>query len=574
MVRIYRLFLSFFYSVYRVMRKLYRRFFVSSSESVKYSDIARTQDKLLAALKPVSSNPTFLIVLYPSAHSHEGLLATIQSLYSQAYSNWKIVINEPSVNYFSNAEVWLDSINTDARIKLNLYSNRMSVGSCIHSITCDYVLPMFVLGVFHKECLNAIARYIEDEPKAKVIYTDEDFYNEHYVRVRPHFKPKWNPDLFFSTNYVSNVCVFDKKMLVDINFFPHTNYSLVLKSLGLCLSDEVIHVPFVLFHNLFSASEEASSFNSVLHRSELAALKTYFKEDAVGVSDGLLPNTYKVSWPIPDNQPLVSIIIPTRNAVNLVRQCIESLYLKTRYNNFEVLLVDNQSDDKESLKYFEELNLSGKVRLIRYNKVFNYSAINNFAVEHAAGEILVFMNNDIELISENWLNEMVSQTIREEIGCVGAMLYYQNNTIQHAGVVLGLGRCAGHSHKYYSRYDNGYMNRLKVVQNYSAVTAACLGVTKNIFEEVGGFNAEYLPVAFNDVDFCIKVFNAGYRNLWTPYAEMYHHESVSRGVDDTPEKQQRAQKEIQYMQRTWHLDRIVDPSYSRWLTIGREDFTI
>jgi GT2 family glycosyltransferase len=213
------------------------------------------------------------------------------------------------------------------------------------------------------------------------------------------------------------------------------------------------------------------------------------------------------------------------------------------------------------------------VQLVSYDEPFNYSAINNFAVQYAKGAVLLFMNNDIELLHKNWLEEMVVQAIREDIGCVGAKLYYPNMTIQHAGVIVGLWGCAGHSHKHFEYTDDGYMNRLNVVQNYTAVTAACMAVRKTVFNEVDGFNEKDLTIAFNDVDLCLKIQAKGYRNLWTPYAEMIHHESSSRGSEDTPEKKAREAEEIAYMQSTWHLDTAVDTAYSPWLTQEKEDFS-
>ena len=214
------------------------------------------------------------------------------------------------------------------------------------------------------------------------------------------------------------------------------------------------------------------------------------------------------------------------------------------------------------------------MRLLAYDKPFNYSAINNFAVQQAKGEVIVLMNNDIEIISSNWLTEMVSHCLRDDIGCVGAKLYYPNNTIQHGGVVLGIGGVAGHSHKYFPKDHPGYFKRLKITQNFSAVTAACLAVRKSVFEQVGGLNEKDLTIAFNDVDFCLKVQQAGYRNVWTPYAEMIHHESISRGAEDTPEKVARFNQEVDYMKTTWgdHLNS--DPCYNPWLSQVREDFSL
>ena len=212
--------------------------------------------------------------------------------------------------------------------------------------------------------------------------------------------------------------------------------------------------------------------------------------------------------------------------------------------------------------------------MLQWNHPFNYSAINNFGVSESRGEIIGLINNDIEPINADWLGEMVGQVQREEIGCVGAKLYYPNNTVQHAGVILGIGGVAGHAHKYFHRTESGYFSRLMLTQNLSAVTAACLLVRREVFEAVGGLNEAHLAVAFNDVDFCLKVREAGYRNLWTPLAELYHHESVSRGQDDNPEKQARAQREVSYMLETWGEQLTTDPYYNPNLTLVHEDFSL
>jgi GT2 family glycosyltransferase len=246
----------------------------------------------------------------------------------------------------------------------------------------------------------------------------------------------------------------------------------------------------------------------------------------------------------------------------------------TTYPRFEILIVDNDSDDPVILSYFKELQEHGAARVIPYQFPFNYSAINNFAVGHAKGEVVGLINNDIEVISPDWLTEMVSLVMRPGTGCIGAKLYYPNNTIQHAGVIVGLGGVAGHSHKMHERKARGYFGRLMVAQNVTAVTAACLIVRKAIFEEVGGLDAENLKVAFNDVDFCLKVTAAGYRNVWTPFAELYHHESVSRGSEDDPVKRERFRSEVLFMKEKWGPVLARDPYYSPNLTLKYEDYSI
>jgi len=277
---------------------------------------------------------------------------------------------------------------------------------------------------------------------------------------------------------------------------------------------------------------------------------------------------------VPSAAPLVSLIIPTRNALQLVRQAVRSILATTDYPSYEIVIVDNGSDDPEALAYLAQVSREDpRVRVMPCGEPFNYSAINNRAVREARGEIVGLLNNDVEAIDPGWLTEMVSHAVRPGIGAVGAMLYYPLNTIQHAGVILGLGGVAGHPFKEFPRGDQGQKNRLRLVQNYSAVTAACLLIRKDRFQEVGGLNEKYLSIAFNDVDLCCKLIKAGYRNLWTPYAEFYHHESATRGVEDTPEKKARFQSEIDYMMDTWADLLMSDPAYNPNLTLVGEDFS-
>jgi GT2 family glycosyltransferase len=282
----------------------------------------------------------------------------------------------------------------------------------------------------------------------------------------------------------------------------------------------------------------------------------------------------RVRYPLPEKLPLVSIVIPTRNGLELIRRCIESIEEKTEYRRFEIIVVDNNSDDPETIDYLDDLQKASRIRLLHYDKAFNYSAINNFAVTHASGEYLAFLNNDLEIIASDWLGEMVSHAQRKEVGAVGARLLYPDGRIQHAGVVLGLGGVAGHAMKYFPREDKGYNARLVLIQNYSAVTAACLLIRREVFEHVKGFDEVNLPVAFNDVDFCLRVREAGYNNLWTPYAELFHHESATRGPEDTPEKQKRFSREIDYMQRRWKAQLAHDPAYNPNLTRDAENFAL
>jgi GT2 family glycosyltransferase len=285
--------------------------------------------------------------------------------------------------------------------------------------------------------------------------------------------------------------------------------------------------------------------------------------------DGLTPTSFRIKRQIIGN-PKVSIIIPTHNGRDLVKACIESIERKTQGVDYEVIVVDNNSNETKSLEYLKQVEKRHLV--LKYQKPFNFSAINNFAVQYASGEHILFLNNDIEVINEKWLESLLEYSQLPEIGAVGCKLIYPNNTIQHAGVILGIGGVAGHSHKGFPKDASGYMDRIQIAQNITAVTGACLMIKKALFEEVGGFNEKDLAVAFNDVELCIKLYDKGYRNIYTPFAQLYHYESVSRGNEDTPEKMARFEREAKYMIKNWskYLNR--DPNYNPNLTHVRENF--
>ena len=313
-----------------------------------------------------------------------------------------------------------------------------------------------------------------------------------------------------------------------------------------------------------------------------------------GVTATLSPTKgsyWRIHYPIPDPAPRVTLIIPTRNRLNVLRPCLESLLGKTTYPNFEILIVDNDSDDPDTLAYLREFEPADRdlspasprdavgekgrrVRVVHFPGEFNFSALNNFGVSQTDAPLVGLLNNDLEVIHGDWLDEMVSHALRPEIGCVGAKLYYPDDRIQHAGVILGVGGVAAHAWQTHPRGAAGQAHRNLLQQNLSAVTAACLVIRREIYEQVGGLNADQLKVAFNDVDFCLKVRAAGYRNLWTPYAELYHHESASRGKEDTLEKRDRFRSEVEYMRSTWGdlLDN--DPAYNPNLTLTINDFTL
>ena len=445
-----------------------------------------------------------------------------------------------------------------------------------HAVVCP---PTGVLAPGALGCFTEVLSQAED---AVLVYSDEDSISAAGRRATPQFKSGWNPDLLYSENYIGDFFLLSSRCVAALGA---VDFSDAAWSLNLLLRVErlvndkggaILHIPRVLRHR-FSDMGSGLGVSPERERQVLEAHFAASGEEGVAVEFVAGRSLRTVRWSVGDNPPLVSLLIPTRDMLPVLKLCVASILEKTTYSNYEILILDNQSVEPETLAYFTELQRRPNIRILRYDAPFNYSAINNFGVRHARGDIIGLVNNDIEVVNPEWLDEMVGHVRREAVGCVGAKLIYGDGRIQHAGVVVGLGGLAGHVHKFLPADAPGYMNRLQATQAFSAVTAACLLVRKSVFESVGGLNEQQLQVAFNDVDLCLKVQKAGYRNIWTPHAKLYHHESVSRGIDNTREKRARFERESRYLRAAWpeFLDNPGrDPYYSPFLTHVGEDFSL
>jgi GT2 family glycosyltransferase len=437
------------------------------------------------------------------------------------------------------------------------------------ALYCSALLVLRGGDLLHPQALAMFSSKLPHKTAESVIYCDVDSLDQSGKRHLAEFYPDWNPDLQLSTGYVKTGIVIEGEQTIrSLLCFAqqHQQSSMValwMSELYLAKSAVAVnHIEYCLVHQTLAPDMQWTR--------ELKKLTHH----PINISRGGSRENAKISW-VHSGKPLVSLIIPTKNAKTLVQTCIHSIVTKTDYAHYEILLIDNNSDDPDALEYFKSLQASPlNIRVLRYPYLFNYSAINNFAVKHAKGEIIGLINNDIEVISPNWLTDMVGHAQRVDIGCVGAKLLYPDNRIQHAGVVMGYGGGAGHAHKYFPRYHSGYLHRLVATNNFSAVTAACLLVKKADYELVNGLNENDLTVAFNDIDFCLKILKLGRRNLYCAEAELYHYESVSRGLEDTKEKQQRFQAELNYLIMQWNGYIIHDPAYNRNLTLRRENFSI
>ncbi|MES9997835.1 MAG: glycosyltransferase [Candidatus Thiodiazotropha lotti] len=543
----------------------------------------------IEALNEWQGRPLISIVMPVYNVEEAWLREAIDSVLAQTYDDWELCIADDASTKSHIKRILKEYETRYKRIKVVYREENGHISAATNSAlelaTGQFVGLMDHDDVLAPHALFFVAQEIILHPDASVFYSDEDKLNSEEVRYDHYFKPDFNPDLMRSHNMICHFGVYRRSLLEKVGgiregYEGAQDYDLALRCLReLDTRKEVRHIPWILYHwrAIPESTASGADAKSYAMKAAINAVKDDLENrgiEAKVTESKLIAGMIRVKYPLPEVQPLVSIIIPTRNGEALVRQCIESIKNRTEYNNYEIVIVDNQSDDPKTLEYFSQLGSVDGVKVIRYDHPFNFSAINNFAVKQTTGELLCFMNDDIEVISPGWLDEMVSQGVRPEIGAVGARLWYPDGRLQHGGVVLGLGGVAGHAMKYTYEENRGYMGRSVLVQNYTAVTAACMLVRREVFESVDGFDEENLAVAFNDVDICIRIYQQGYNNLWTPYAEFYHHESASRGAEDTPEKQRRFSGEAQYMLDKYGplLER--DPAYNPNLTRCGEDFSL
>ncbi len=557
---------------------------------VKKYDTLTDEERLTykAQISTWAHTPLISVVMPTYNSPLEFLRQAIASVEHQIYPFWELCIaddcsTDPEVREFLSAKS-----AAEPRIKLCFRPTNghisLATNSALDLASAEWVALFDHDDLLTEDALFFVARHINRHPDAQIIYSDEDKVDELGQRFSPHFKSDWNPELFYTQNYLSHLGVYRTQLLRSIGGFRaglegSQDHDLVLRCLPHVSGSAIHHIPKVLYHwrAITGSTALNASAKSYADEARHQALKDYFNAIGidVNVGPGLIANTAKVQYAIPQPEPLVSLLIPTRDRLELIEPCVRSILKKSLYTHFEILILDNASTEPETLRFFADIQAEdARVRVIRDERPFNFSAINNRGVQHARGSIVGLINNDIEVINPEWLTEMVSLCIQPGVGCVGAKLFYPNDTLQHAGVILGIKGVANHSHNKHSIHHDGYFGRLRVPQALSAVTAACLLVKKEIYQTVGGMNEEDLKVAFNDIDFCLRVREMGYRNVWTPYAQLYHYESLSRGTEDTPEKKARFAGEVNYMKNKWGRALLEDPYYNPNLTLDDEDFSL
>lgn len=546
---------------------------------VKEEELARQRQEVF------ENGPCFSIAVPLYQTKEKYLREMIESVQAQTYTNWELCLADGSGREHSLQPVVGEYIAKDKRIKYCLLdSNEGIAGNTNEALKMadgDFVVLTDHDDLLSPEALYQCAKAVQKEPQTDVIYSDEDKVDMRGKKFfEPHFKSDYNIDLLCTMNYICHLFVVRKDVMERAGLFESCydgaqDHDFILRCTE--KAEHIVHIPKVLYHWRCHAQSTSENPESKLYAFEngCKAVKAHY--DRIGipaeVEQGPFYGMYRTHY-LWKEQPLVSILIPNKDHAADLKKCMDSIEEKSTYRNFEFIIVENNSTEEETFAYYKEIEKRDNVRVLYYKEDFNYSRINNFGAKEANGEYVLLLNNDTEMIEPDSIKEMLDVCMRPDVGIVGAKLLYEDNTIQHAGVIIGFGGVAGHAFIGQDRDDNGYFSRIISVQDLSAVTAACLMVRRSVFDEVEGLNEEF-KVAFNDIDFCLKVRKAGYLVVYNPYAQFYHYESKSRGQEDSADKVARFQQEIGLFGERWgELLEHGDPYYNPNLTLDKADFSL
>lgn len=524
-------------------------------------------------------------VILPTFNTAPDLLrVAINSVRQQIYDKWELCIADDASTHEATREVMASLAAIDSRIRIVWRPERGGIAAATNS-ALEIARGRYVAFLDHDDLLAEhalfrVAEAIGRNPGAKMLYSDEDRIDAQGRRSNPHFKPDWNPDWQATTNYVLHLLVVETALARSLGgmrsqFDGAQDWDFVLRAAERVEPSNIVHLPYVLYH---WRAIEGSTAAGVYQKPNIHSTQRRVIEEALkrqGSRAAIVQTLY--SWwirhPIPTPAPLASIVIPSRDRVELLRACIDHIYAKNGYPSFEIIVVDNLSSDSQTLRYLDELRESGRARVMRYDLPFNYSAECNLGARAAKGEVIVLLNNDVEVISRDWLTELVTQAMRPEVGVVGGILYYPNDTIQHAGVILGLNGAGDRPYLGFRRGHSGIAGRAAAVHNVTAMVTACVAVRKDVYLRIGGMD-EALPVSHNDLDFCLRVRALGLRNVLTPFAEAYHLEGASRGHEHGPDDRARAAAENEIFMSRWAELVARDPAYNPNLTLKGQAFTL
>ena len=541
----------------------------------------------MAAWAQALPEPPRIAVLMPVFNPRpEWLQAAIDSVRAQLYPHWQLCIaddasTDPQIRLLLEA-----AMAADPRIQVRFRERNghicASSNSALELVQAPWVALLDHDDLLPDEALIWVAKAIADHPDARLFYSDEDKLSPAGELFDPYFKGDWNPLLMEGQNMVSHLGVYSTELLRHVGGFREglegsQDHDLALRCSAQLRREQIVHIPRVLYHWRVHPQSTAGGAKAKPYTVQAAerAIGEHLQRRGLPLQRiSSTPTGFRAQLALPDPAPKVSVIIPTRNGLKVLQPCLTSLLKRTHYPDFEVLVVDNGSDDPATLQFLAELEQQGRIRVLRDPSPFNYSALNNRAVQQASGELICLLNNDIEVIEAGWLEELVVQALRPGVGAVGARLLYPDRTLQHAGVLLGVGGVANHAHLGWPGEHPGYFSRAQLAQEMAAVTGACLLVSRAHYLAVGGLDAEHLAVAFNDVDLCLKLREHGLRNVYAPAAPLIHHESVSRGQDRSPEKAARFAAEVAWMQQRWGDQLPHDPAYNPNLSLDNPHFRL
>ena len=552
-----------------------------------YEQYIPTREELEKQRKKKWNYGPKISIIVPAYKTPEAFLRQLMdSLLAQTYANWELCIANASPEDASMEYVLKEYAKKDSRILWKKLEENKGIAENTNEAfamaTGEFAGLLDHDDLLAPNALYEVAKALETEPDIDVLYTDEDKVrgDEVLEHFQPHLKPDFNIDLLRSNNYICHFFVVRKSLLEKTGGFRREydgaqDYDFIFRCTQ--AAGKIHHIPEILYHWRTHQSSTADNPESKLYAFEAGkrAIEENLRQNGLigEVSHTKDYGFYRVKYPV-QGEPLVSIIIPNKDAKEDLEKCIQSILEKSSYTNYEILIVENNSTGEEIFSYYKELSENSRIRLLRWKREFNYSAINNYGAKKAKGDYLLFLNNDTEVISPDWIEEMLGFCQRPDTGIVGARLYFGNNTVQHAGTVIGIGGIAGHMFTDMPRERSGYMNKAAMIQDLSAVTAACMMVKRQVFEEVQGFE-EQLSVAFNDVDFCLRVREKQYLVVYDPYVELYHYESKSRGAEDSKEKVRRFQSEIEFMRCRWEtLLKKGDPYYNKNLSLVKWNYSL
>jgi glycosyltransferase involved in cell wall biosynthesis len=511
----------------------------------------------------------------------------IGSVLQQIYPHWELCLADDASTKSDVKQALHEFAGLDSRIKVVTREVNGNISLATNS-ALDLATGEFVTLLDHDDCLAETALYevaveIEAHPDADIIYSDEDRFDGSGRRFEPYFKTDWNPDLVLGHNMISHLGVYRRSLIEEIGrlrtgFEGSQDYDLVLRAVDASTPARIRHIPAILYH--WRRNGVSPSFSEAsLERCVVAArraIREHLRRNGTPARIDIPPRApawTRVVYALPSERPLVSIIVPTRDRSDLLARCVDGVLTRTDYEPLELLLVDNDSTEPETAQLFARLAEDSRVRIIRHPGDFNYAAMNNRAVQEAHGEVIVLMNNDVDVISSLWLEEMVSHALRPEVGAVGAKLLYADGRVQHAGVVLGVGHGAGHCFLHASREEAGYFGFLALTRRVSAVTGACMALRRSVYLDVGGLDEVKFAVAFNDVDLCLRLGEQSYAVVWTPFAELYHFESATRGLDaEDPERLVRLERDGQRLRERWEKALNSDPFYNVNCSLAQTNF--